>query len=184
MKSEEVINQMIKVFTNFHHAHSVLMDNWYEIVFLTPRWWLGLILGTIPWFLWWKFHNKNFTGDLFRAGLFMAVMALLLDSIGVQLGLWVYPYDVFPFIPGYFPWDLTLLPISVMIFLEIKPHWSPIKKSFFYAIVSAFVGEPLAIMLKLYESLQWNSVYSFPVYIVLFLLADRIARSKKFNSSL
>ncbi len=184
VESHAVINEMIEAFTNYRHAHRVLMETWYKMVFLTPLWWAGLLLGIIPWLVWWKFHNKNDTGDLFRAGLFMGVIALILDSVGVQLGLWVYPYDVLPFIPGYLPWDLTLLPITVMFFLEIKPNWLPLKKGFIFAIIAAFIGEPLAIISKLYQPLGWNSLYSFPIYIVLYLLSEKIARGKTFNSKL
>jgi hypothetical protein len=139
-------------------------------------------LGLIPWYLWWKFHNKNNTGDLIRSGLFMALIALLMDSIGVQLGLWIYPYDVFPFIPGDTPWDLTLLPVSTMLFIEILPKWSPIKKAIIYGLLVSLIGEPLAMFFKVYEPLHWNSIFSFPIYILLFYLSYKLAQSKKFNS--
>ncbi|KKK40106.1 hypothetical protein WQ57_01855 [Mesobacillus campisalis] len=175
---------MIKVFSNYHDANDKLIQTWQNIIFLTPRWWIGIFLGIFPWLLWWKFHNKKFTGDLLRTGLFISTLALTLDSLGVQQGLWIYPYDVFPFIPGYFPWDLTLLPITTMLMVEIKPHWSPILKAIIFAFLSAFIGEPLATVANLYEPIHWKPYYSFPIYIFLFLASNFIAKSKIFNSHL
>ena len=182
MKSKEVLNEMITVFSKYHDANQALIKSWYEIIFLTPRWWGGLVLGIIPWYVWWKFHNKNQTGDLLRGGLLMAVWALVLDSIGLQLGLWIYPYDVFPFIPGYIPWDLTILPVTTMLLIEIRPNWSPIKKAFIYAGLSALVGETLADFFQLYYPLKWHSFFSMPIYFLLYFLCDRFARSKTFTS--
>ncbi|WP_121662151.1 CBO0543 family protein [Metabacillus litoralis] len=182
MNTSEIVKQMTQVFSNYEQAHSLLVDIWFELIYLTPIWWLGLLLGIFPWLIWWKVHNKNYTGDLFRAGLFMATVSLLLDSLGVQLGLWIYPYNIFPFIPGYFPWDLTLLPITMMLLIEIKLNLNPIYKGTIYSAFSSFIGEPLAIFFKLYEPLHWKNYYSFPIYILLFLLTNQVAKSKLFNS--
>ena len=183
LSTEEITEEMLKVFSNYHDANKILINTWQDIIFLTPRWWVGVTLGLLPWILWVKFHNKKYTGDLIRAGLFMTVMSLILDSLGVQLGLWLYPYDVLPFIPGYFPWDLTLLPISVMFLIEIKPKYSPLIKAVIFAALSAFIGETLATISNIYEPIHWNPFFSFPIYIVLFLLSNMIAKSKCFNTT-
>jgi hypothetical protein len=183
MNGHEVTKEMLKVFSSYQKANDLLMKKWCNIIFLTPRWWLGVLLGTIPWLLWWKFHNKSNTGDLLRAGFFMATISLVLDSIGIQLGLWIYPYDVVPFIPGYIPWDLTLLPITVMFIIEIKPQLSPIKKAIIFSFLTAFIGEPIFDFIKIYEPIHWNSLYSFPIYILLFLISNKLAKSNKFNSN-
>ncbi|WP_102345929.1 CBO0543 family protein [Bacillus sp. Marseille-P3661] len=184
MTTYDVIKEMQKVFIKYQEANLLLIEKWQDLIFLSPRWWLGICLGIIPWYIWWKFHNKSYTGDLIRSGLFMALIALLMDSIGVQLGLWIYPYDVFPFIPGDTPWDLTLLPVSTMFFIEIRPKWSPIKKAIIYALLVSLIGEPLAMFFKVYQPLHWNSIYSFPIYILLFYICNKFARSNKFNSQM
>ncbi|MCM3410209.1 CBO0543 family protein [Metabacillus litoralis] len=184
MNTSEIVKQMTQVFSNYEQAHSLLIDKWFELIFLTPRWWLGLSLGIIPWLIWWKIHNKKYTGDLLRAGLFMTSISLILDSLGIQLGLWIYPYDVFPFIPGYFPWDLTILPVTMMVLIEIKPKLNPIYKGIMYSSFSSFIGEPIAIFIKLYEPIHWKHYYSFPIYILLFLITNKVAKSKLFNSNM
>ncbi len=183
MKTSEINKDILKVYSNYNHAHNSFVDIWKQLLLFTPRWWLGFILSTLPWILWWKFHNRKFTGDLLRAGFFMAIVCLVLDSIGLQFSLWIYPYNMFPFITGYFPWDLTLLPVSVMFMIEFKPKWSPWLKGVIYAVLAAFIGEPIAMALDLYIPVHWSNLYSFPIYILLFLLSNKVAKSKKLNSS-
>lgn len=182
MKTSDINKDILKIFSNYNQAHHSFVDKWQQLILFSPRWWLGFILSILPWILWWKFHNRKYTGDLLRAGFFMAVITLTLDSIGLQFGLWIYPYNMFPFITGYLPWDLTLLPVSIMFMIEIMPQWSPLLKGFIYAVLAAFVGEPIAIYMDLYKPIQWSSLYSFPIYILLFLLSNQVAKSKKFNS--
>jgi len=68
---------------------------------------------------------------------FLCAKFFILDSAGVKLGLWMYMYlyDVFPFIPGYIPWDLTLLPLSMMFMIEIKHQLSPQLKAIIYGLL-------------------------------------------------
>ncbi|WP_019152692.1 CBO0543 family protein [Robertmurraya massiliosenegalensis] len=178
MKASQVDEKIKKVYSLYHKAHDAFVDTWLEVILFTPRWWLGLGLSVIPWILWVKLHNQQIRGDLIRAGFFMAIIALILDSIGLQFGLWLYPYNVFPFITAYLPWDLSLLPISIMFMIEIFPNRHPFIKGIIYGTLAAFIGEPIAIWLDLYEPLYWKSIYSFPIYILLFLLCNQIAKSK------
>lgn len=182
MKTVEVNKDILQVYSNFNHAFNSFVDKWKQEILFTPRWWLGLFLSTLPWVLWWKLHNREYTGDLLRAGFFMAIISLVLDSIGLQFSLWIYPYNIFPFITGYCPWDLTLLPVSTMFMIEFKPQWSPFLKGLIYAIFASFVGEPIAMFLDLYKPIHWSNFYSFPIYILLFLLSNKMAKSKLFNS--
>lgn len=86
--------------------------------------------------------------------------------------------------PGYFPWDLTLLPISMMVFIEVKPKLRPIYKGIIYSSLNSFIGEPIGVFIKLYEPLHWKNYYSFPIYILLFLITNTVAKSKLFNSNM
>lgn len=91
---------------------------------------------------------------------------------------------VFPFNPGYIPWDLTLLPLNMLFMIEIKPQWSPLLKALTYALLVSFVGETLARFTKLYEPIHWSYIYSFPIYVFLFFISNKVAKSKVFNSKL
>lgn len=51
MDDNEILKQMLEVFSNYVHAQSLLLEKWHQLIFLTPRWWLGLSLGIIPWII-------------------------------------------------------------------------------------------------------------------------------------
>ncbi|MBO1511204.1 CBO0543 family protein [Metabacillus bambusae] len=182
METLELNNDILKTYSKYLDSHNSFVDTWQQLILFSPRWWLGFILSILPWILWWKLHNRKYTGDLLRTGFFIAIISLILDSIGLQIGLWIYPYNMFPFITGYFPWDLTLLPFPIMFLIEYKPQWSPLLKGIIYALLAAFVGEPIAMGLDLYKPVQWSNFYSFPIYFLLFVLSNKVAKSKKFNS--
>lgn len=183
MDSKTITKEMLRVFSEYQQANDTLISRWSELIFLTPRWWLGILLSIVPWFIWWKWHNKKYTGDLLRSGFFMMTICLILDSLGVQQGMWIYPYDVFPFIPGYFPWDLTLLPILIMVTIEIKPEMNVFIKAILFAASASFIGEPLAVFAKIYEPIHWKSYYSFPIYILIYFISEKVAKSKLFQSN-
>ena len=103
-------------------------DIWFEYVFLSWQWWFCVILSIIPWILWWKFRKKESTHRLLYGAFFMMFISMFLDSFGAELGYWDYRYEPLPFLPSFVPWDLSLLPISFLILVQIKPTISPILK--------------------------------------------------------
>ncbi len=184
MKASDINKDIQKVYSLYNQAHESFVDIWQKMILFSPMWWLGFTLSILPWIIWFKLHNRQNRGDLIRAGLFMAIIALILDSIGLQFGLWTYPYNVFPFITGYLPWDLTLLPVSMMLMIELKPSLNHFLKGIIYGALAAFIGEPIAMWLDLYEPIRWKSIYSFPIYVLLFLLSNYIAKGKPFHTTL
>ncbi len=43
MDDNEILKQMLEVFSNYVHAQSLLLEKWHQLIFLTPRWWLAFI---------------------------------------------------------------------------------------------------------------------------------------------
>jgi len=99
---------------------------------------------------------------------------------GVPLGLWYYTGDVYPTIPSYITWDFSALPIFAAMLIQVKPHINPFLKSVFYGGVCTFVGEPIFLLLDYYVIVKWNLIYSFFIYMIIYLLAHRISKSKSF----
>ncbi|MCM3126087.1 CBO0543 family protein, partial [Mesobacillus sp. MER 33] len=110
------------------------------------------------------------------AGFFIMFISNFLDSLGVQLGFWYYQYAVVPFIPASMPWNTSLLPVFVMFLLQYKNISSPYIKAIIFATISAFVGEPFAVWIKLYNPVNWKYLYSFPIYIILYLISHYYSR--------
>jgi hypothetical protein len=154
---------------------------WYQNVFLTWRWWLGIASIFIPPIIWVFIRKKDSTARLLLVGVFAVLFATLLDGMGIFLGLWNYGYEVFPLIPGYFPWIIINYPIFLMIVLQVKPKVNALIKAFIYAGVTAFIGLPILIALDIYEKLNWNLFYSFVIQVILYLIANGLSKLKKFD---
>lgn len=61
------------------------------------------------------------TDRILYTGFFVMVISLVLDILGDQLGFWHYRFNVIPVLPTYFPWDLTLMPLTqIFTFIHNK----------------------------------------------------------------
>lgn len=104
-----------------------------------------------------------------------------MDFLGVQYGKWFYTGKVVPSIPSYIPWDFFILPIFIMTLIQVIPSVSPFIKALFFAGVSAFIGEPLFLWLGFYVMEGWHIYYSFPINIVIYLLAHKMSTLDNFE---
>lgn len=154
---------------------------WLGQMVFTWRWWLLLALTVVPWILWGIFRKKESTSRLLYAGLFSVVISKLLDAIGSSFGLWVYTVRLIPLFPPFFPWDTTLMPVAVMAFLQFRPGMHALVKAAVFALTAAFVAEPLGVWLRLYLPEHWSHFYSFPIYMAIYLAADRMSKSGRFE---
>lgn len=100
-----------------------------------------------------------------------------LDYVGVTLELWRYYNKLIPLIPDYIAWDFALMPVSIMFFLQIKPQVRSIIKGLIFAGMSAFLAEPFFLWLGYYKYPGWNSIFSFPFFVVIYLIAHKLAHS-------
>ena len=155
---------------------------WTKNLFLTWRWWLCLVLIVTSWTLWFKYRNKKSTYRLLLAAFSVMVVSELLDSCGVQAGLWSYNIDIDPFTPSFITFDLSLLPVATMMFLQYKPNINPIIKSIIYSGISCFIFQPVFAWLDIYNREQWKDYYSFPIFIFIYLIAHFFATRKDFET--
>lgn len=153
---------------------------WGANIFLTWRWWLCLISIVISWTLWFKFRRKESTSRLLFAAFSVMIISELMDACGVQAGLWSYNIDIDPFTPSFLTFDLSLLPIATMVFLQYKPNINPIIKAVVYSGFSCFIFQPAFAWLGIYNREQWKDYYSFPIFIFIYLIAHFCATSKHF----
>jgi hypothetical protein len=157
---------------------------WFNEVLFTWRWWVGVMITIFTWLFWIKYHKKESKYRLLTAGFFVMTVSVSLDAIGVQIGLWTYRYEVIPLAPAYIPYDLALMPVVIMFLIQYKPQYSPFKKSIIFGILTALIGEPLIVFLDIYKPENWRSLYSIPIYTVIFLIAHWLTTRKKFDTLL
>jgi len=147
---------------------ALYMDN----VFLTWRWWLCFLLTIIPWVLWIIFRKKESTARLLFAGFIVIIISMLLDDIGVELNFWDYNVDFDAINPSFFLWDMSLLPVVTMVLLQYKNNIKSIYKALIYSGLASFVVEPIFAWLKYYDREIWKSYYSFPIFIIIYFIAN------------
>ncbi|MBU8906654.1 CBO0543 family protein [Desertibacillus haloalkaliphilus] len=169
-----------ELFEQIHKINNEQIQIWIESIVFTWQWWVGIGLTLTPWIAWLILRKKESSLRLLTAGFFMMIIASWLDSLGIQLGLWIYKYEVIPFIPAFIPWDLSLMPVVTMFFLQVKPNINPFIKGIIFGFIAAFVAEPFFIWIEIYEPLNWEHIYSFPVYIILYIISHYLCNGKSF----
>src|SRR4051812_47438726 len=130
MEHKENVKKLID--ENIAEIHKLIhkkIDIWSDYVLFSGFWWLGVGLSVIPWIIWYVFRQKNSMDRILYAGFFVMIISLALDILGDQFSLWHYRYNVLPIVPTYFPWDITLMPVSVMILLQVKANGNPFIKA-------------------------------------------------------
>lgn len=117
--------------------------------------------------------------EILLYGMFVLILVSYLDAILTQLTLWHYEVTIVPVWPRLISADFSVLPVTNMLLYQYFKNW----KTFFAAgvIVAglfAFVGEVFLIWAGIYTLLEWEHVYSFPIYIAVTLslrwLVERI----------
>lgn len=157
-------------------------DFWKEHTFLHWDWWVSLGLAIIPWVIWWKYRDKENTARFMFSAFFIIIISSWMDFIGVVSGAWYYTGKVIPSIPSYIPWDFCLIPVSIILIIQLRPEISPFKKAIFYSTLVSFIGEPFFNLIGFYKMIHWKYIYSFPIYIIIYLCADWVSKRKTFGT--
>lgn len=181
MKKEEVI---ILIDQNVNQIHELIyqkIEIWREYVLFSGLWWFGVLLSIIPWVIWFIFRKKRSTDRLLYVGFMVMTISVILDILGDQLGFWHYRFNVIPVLPTYFPWDLTLMPLTIMFLLQIKPNTNPYLKAIIFALISSYLAEPFFHWLEIYQPIHWRYSYSVPIQVVIYMLAHYISKRNEFS---
>ena len=171
-------NLLDEVYKTLARDNSKLTDIWLTHILFSWRWWLLVGLSIIPWIIWIKFRNKDNTVKLLFVGLVVGMASNFLDTMGVTLNLWHYDWKIFPLMPLYWPWDYTLLPVTIMLMLQFKTKINKYIKAIFFAFMCAFVFEPLFSSLGMYHIIHWQCWYSFIIYFLLYIFFNHLYNSK------
>lgn len=164
---------------NFQHiidAHSVFLqlryEHWIHYEVYTVIWWLLLCLWILPWVVWLAIVDHERIAEIYCYGITIMFITTLLDTIGSVQGLWAYPIKIIPSMPELEPIDWGILPVTYMLIYQFFPRWKEfIIVQIITAILYSFVGEPFLVkILKVYLILNWKSIYSFPIYLLLAII--------------
>jgi hypothetical protein len=170
---EDFYNEHAKdLYSSLNLLHKEAYQFWLENILFHPKWWLGVLFTIIPWVIWFIFRKRESTYSLLLPGFFVITISMFSDIVGSVSGFWIYQFETIPLFPAHIPFNLSLMPVTVMFFLQMRPKVNLYWKAALFAIVTAFIAEPLFIWLELYQPILWKQIYSLPIYFVIYLVAN------------
>ena len=147
--------------------HCLEYEKWRHHELFTWQWWAHLAVLIIPWLIWWKLVDRNRKAQILCYGFIVMFFIILMDAHGIVFRLWIYPIRLFPLIPHAVSIDWGLLPVVHMLIYQYFPRWKQfLLAETVAAALLAFVGEPFAIWINVYQPLHWQHIWSFPIYIL------------------
>lgn len=142
-------------------------NDWLNNDFLSLRWWVLVAALILPWFLFFLLVDRRRFKEILLYGLITSQIAILLDELGSQLGLWTYPVEVIPFLPRLTTVNYTMVPVIFMLLYQYFPGWkSFITADIVLTLIFSFIAEPILVATKLYVLFSWRFIYSVPVYFL------------------
>lgn len=170
-----------ELFDIIYELKNKSLSDWLQNSLFTWHWWLAVIISIVPWIIWIYIRDKQSTNRLLYVGFFAIIIAFIVNLIGISFNLWFFEYRVFPVVQLFMPSDFTLIPVSIMILLQIKPSKYVFIKALFFGAFSAFIAEPIFYWLKYYHLTNWEYTYSFILYFILFLICYFLSKNKNFK---
>ena len=165
--SYEETHAILAKFAKANYAH------WLRDDLFSFNWWLMLVVTVLFYVIWLRSIDKSRLTEILLFGAFVALMSLIIDAVGVIMLWWGYPDNLLPIVPAFLVLDLSQVPIT---FAAVYQRYGHNRKHFFVAMavlaaVYSFSVEPLLSWLGIYRQHHWHYYYSFPLYILLALLA-------------
>jgi hypothetical protein len=144
------------------------VQHWLNYELFTWVWWLGIFSTIVPLIVWWKVVDRKRILELTVLGLIVNVSATFLDIFGSEFALWEYRIRILPHIPLLFPVDSIVLPVINMLIYQSFPKWKKfLIANTIAAAGMAFIIEPFVVLIGQYKLINWQYIYSFPIYIII-----------------
>ncbi len=168
---QKLQNEIERIAQEYEKIHNEVEALWSSQIVFTWHWWLDVGLSVLPWVLWLIVRDRKRQHSLFYAGLFAMLVAVMLDKVGVSQAGWKYNSLLLPYFVQYLPWDITVMPVVTMLFIQYFPKVSPWIKGAVFGAAAAYVVGPIFMWLGVYEPSSWEHHYSLPIYFVIFMIS-------------
>lgn len=148
---------------------AMLLDvqGWLNYDVFTFDWWLLVAFLILPWLIWVKLVDRKRIVEILLFGMFIIKITALTDILGTEINLWKYPTSLIPIFPRAFPFDISMVPVSMMIIFQYFRTWKSYTISLtIMATLFAFIGEPFCVWQELVIYTNWNYFFSFVFYII------------------
>jgi hypothetical protein len=131
-----------------------------------------------PWGALWLLGNRKQLRESIPAGILFALLAYLLDTLGTQLGLWLYPTQMVPLQSGNMVWNVVGAAPEAMLIVH-KDLANP-RQTWWWILgiaIANSIAEIFALKTThLMKYPRWSPWLSIPVYILCFWLAVQFTR--------
>lgn len=181
MTFKEGLQQVEQAYQKMVEAQTLITDAVVNGFLFTWQWWLGLSLAVIPWAIWFVFRKKESSDRLLYTGFTVMILSSVVDIVAISLGLWTYPMKVFPSTNVFFPFQFSLVPVTVMFFLQFKQEVNFWVKAVAFSDLGALVM-PFFGMIDFYNAKGWPSIYDFFIFLSIYSVAHWFSKIKNFES--
>ncbi|WP_186579443.1 CBO0543 family protein [Aquibacillus kalidii] len=146
-------------------------ERWLDYSLFTWNWWLLCFFLFISIIIWILLVDRKRMIEILLFGMIITFITIYMDSIGKELGFWVYPIELSPFGHRAIAFDAGMVAVAFMLIYQYFDRW----KSFIIALIGmalifAFIGEPFAHWAELVLYIKWKYIYSFIYYILVGIL--------------
>lgn len=139
----------------------------------TWQFWVVLLILVVPLvILYFAIDRKNILLICFF-GFANNLLSSYIDVMGIDYGLWAYPYQLLPFLPSL-SMDASVVPIYIMLVYQwtIKHNKNFYLYSFLASLLFGYGFTALTVWLGLFEMYKWmNYTYIFLSYFIQYILA-------------
>ncbi|SHH77492.1 hypothetical protein SAMN02745823_00964 [Sporobacter termitidis DSM 10068] len=178
---QSISDAVSQIDNKLHDAFLETLGLWCGSIVFTWHWWVNAGLSVLPWVLWVLVRKKESTHRLLLAGFVVLVLSSFLDMLGLNFGLWGYNSIVIPIIPPYIPWDFSIIPVTAMLFYQVKPKVNPYLKALIFSLLGSFVVQPVFEWIGFYNRKAWRDYYSLPLIFAIYLAGHYFAGRKHFE---
>lgn len=164
------------IFCTEQYLTQLRIDNWFNHDLFSWQWWVLVIVLIVPWFIWWRYVDRERLLEITLLGMFTLIISSYLDAVFTELGLWDYHFWVIPLWPRLIPADFTIIPVTFMFVYQKFRSWNEfLIAMIFVAAIFAFIGETFLVWIDIYELHGWKHIYSFPIYFALGVIVRWLA---------
>jgi hypothetical protein len=144
--------------------------------FLLPQWWLLVAFFIVPWCICFRLIHRTKRLETVFVGVFVAVITLLFDSVGYNLSFWDYPIEMIPLVPEALSFDLSMVPVALMLLYQYLDSWKSYSIGLLCMTVAyAIIGEPFCNWIGIVVYIKWKYIYSAVYYVVLGVITRWLA---------
>jgi hypothetical protein len=173
-KQTEYLNKIRSI---TEELSQIQIDYWKTFSNLgTWQFWVVILMLIAPLIVLYVLLDRNKALLFGFFGLNYHIWFAYVNSIGISLGLWEYPYEILPFIPS-FALDASLVPICFMLLYQWTLNHK--KNIYFYSVLLsaffAFVLKPILVTFHFFHMYKGvNYVHLFLFYVAFFLVSKLI----------